>query len=264
MFNLDETSTYSSDQPPTLVISDDSSSSSPTVPEPAIPTSTTLLLMTSADGDRYRVPIFIPFASVPAEYIAASNQSLFFVPSDTGHMTLALFQKIFFSSFVPDIVAKRAAVGKSGMHALLIMDGGVGHFDENVLKCAKGNLIDVIRLPSHTSHLIQPNDMFVNANLKHSFQKWKLTPSEHTASSIRTNFMQNLKYALSFAFNPKTIETSWRVSGWNPFEPSKVLETLPQSSSEWASSLIKPSKAPSAAVTGAFYYSSDSNIDLLK
>ncbi|KAH7818855.1 uncharacterized protein MONOS_16578 [Monocercomonoides exilis] len=72
IFNIDETSTSFSDSEQDLVAS---SSSTPSffIAEPSLPSSTTIVFMTSADGCRYITPVLIPLKTIPHEYRLAST-----------------------------------------------------------------------------------------------------------------------------------------------------------------------------------------------
>ncbi|KAH7822021.1 uncharacterized protein MONOS_15989 [Monocercomonoides exilis] len=74
MFNIDETSTVFSALLEEQVASSSSVPSSIT-PESSLPTSTSIIVMTSADGCRYLAPVLIHFKTIPAEYLLATTST---------------------------------------------------------------------------------------------------------------------------------------------------------------------------------------------
>ncbi|KAH7825431.1 putative DDE superfamily endonuclease [Monocercomonoides exilis] len=256
MFNIDETSTVFSALSEEQVASSSSVPSSIT-PESSLPTSTSIILMTSADGCRYLAPILIPFKTIPAEYLLATTSTEVFIPTTSGHLTSSLFAELFKKIFLPEINKKRCAIGKQYDHAMLVMDGGVGHFSDEMKKVCRDSLIDLIKLPSHTSHILQPNDQFVFTSLKRNFSKATESGKATTAAERREAFIRTLKNGLSAASYPSTIIASWRICGLFPIEKNEVLNRLPDAPPQWAASQINPKRAPEGASYGAVYYSSD-------
>ncbi|KAH7818843.1 uncharacterized protein MONOS_12321 [Monocercomonoides exilis] len=261
LLNLDETSTFSSKQQPELVASS-SSTPSAVVPEVHLPTSTSIIFMTSADGCRYLTPILIPFSTLPEEYKLGTTSHEVFIPSLSDHVTSAIFLDMFKKCVITEIRNKRIVVGKREKHAVLIMDGGVGHFQPEILQLCKDNLIDLVKLPSHTSHILQPNDQYIFASMKRVIGKAKKSGTTTSASSKREIFIEILRNGLAAASYPETIKSSWKSTGLWPFNPEKILSNLPDNPPEWALPGVEPKSAPMGSSFGAVYYSSDDLSDL--
>ncbi|KAH7822209.1 putative DDE superfamily endonuclease [Monocercomonoides exilis] len=250
LFNIDETSTFFHKRKNDQVAS---SSSSPSVitPETSLPTATSIVFMCSADGCRYLTPIVIPYKTLPDEYkLATTSQEVFF-PSTTGHVTSSLFFELFRICFLPEIIKKRIAIGEKYRHAALIMDGCVGHFTEEMKRLCKDNLVDLIKLPSHTSHIIQPNDQFIFANMKRVFARETESGQTTTASQKREVFTTILRDGLAAASYPSTIISSWKVTGLWPLDKSVVLKHLPENPPSCAENSVEPTKAPEGSNFGA-------------
>ncbi|KAH7818861.1 uncharacterized protein MONOS_14013 [Monocercomonoides exilis] len=144
------------------------------------------------------------------------------------------------------------------------MDGSVGHFDEEFKRLCRGNLIDMIKLPSHTSHILQPNDQFVFANMKKIFTKAKECGKTTSSSSKREAFVSILRNGLSSAGYPETIVASWKVSGRCPVDRSLIMKQLQENPPEWAESEVQPARAPEGSTFRAIYRASDRLLTLLK
>ncbi|KAH7827035.1 uncharacterized protein MONOS_9883 [Monocercomonoides exilis] len=261
LFNLDETSTVFSKSSEDVVVPS-SSSVQPIIPEPSLPNSTCIVFLTSADGVRYLTPILIPYSTIPKEYVEATTENEVFIPCSTGHMTTACFLDVFQKAILPSINEKRIAIGLQHNHAALVMDGGTGHFSTEIVKLCKDNLIDLIQLPSHTSHLLQPNDQYIFANMKKCFKKSTECGKTNTTSERRKEFISVLKEAIAMASFPSTIKASWRVTGLHPLNPDAVLAQLPEKPPEWAEIASSSNRAPEGAISGKIWLSSDDLSDI--
>ncbi|KAH7818844.1 putative DDE superfamily endonuclease [Monocercomonoides exilis] len=261
LFNLDETSTVFSKSSEDVVVPS-SSSVQPIIPEPSLPNSTCIVFLTSADGVRYLTPILIPYSTIPKEYVEATTENEVFIQCSTGHMTTACFLDVFQKAILPSINKKRIAIGLQRNHAALVMDGGTGHFSTEIVKLCKDNLIDLIQLPSHTSHLLQPNDQYIFANMKKCFKKSTECGKTNTASERRKEFISVLKEAIAMASFPSTIKASWRVTGLHPLNPDAVLAQLPEKPPEWAEIASSSNRAPEGAMSGKILLSSDDLSDI--
>ncbi|KAH7818596.1 uncharacterized protein MONOS_8553 [Monocercomonoides exilis] len=200
--------------------------------------------MTSADGCRYLTPILIPFSTLPEEYKLGTTSHEVFIPTLSGHVTSAIFLDLFKKCVISEIRNKRIAVGKKEKHTVLIMDGGVGHFQTEILQLCKDNLIDLVKLPSHTSHILQPNDQYIFASMKRVFGKAKESGTTTSASSKREILIEILRNGLAAASYPETYKSSWKSTGLWPINPEKILSNLPDNPPEWVFPGVEPKSAP--------------------
>jgi hypothetical protein len=82
---------------------------------------------------------------------------------------------VFFKRFIP------SEISLTNKH-LLILDGHGSHFTLQAIEQAKKFRLDMITLPSHTSHALQPLDMACFKPLKIAFKK------EKNITMIRRNY----------------------------------------------------------------------------
>lgn len=110
---------------------------------------------------------------------------------------------------------------------LLIMDGHGSHITANVISFCMNNAIDLLILPPHTSHLLQPLDVSVFGPLKRS-----LAAETDAASRLDPGRIQRVEWtetyirARSIALSSSNIKSGWRATGLSPLSPITVLEKV--------------------------------------
>jgi len=90
--------------------------------------------------------------------------------SRKGYMTKELFFTIMKGVFVKHIEAQRSYYGLEGRRAALVVDGHISRFTVRVVDLFMKHNIDLIILPSHSSHVTQPLDLGLNATIKRVFR----------------------------------------------------------------------------------------------
>jgi hypothetical protein len=84
--------------------------------------------------------------------------------SKSGWMNSDVFLDWFINVFIPGANEYRPD-GYNGP-IFLILDGHISHTTFDVIKTAKDNNVVMIRLPSHSTHILQPLDLCVFGPLK--------------------------------------------------------------------------------------------------
>ena len=106
--------------------------------------------------------VLTPFFIFPGEDIAClpvgSLENAYMAYNKSAYMDKELFQ-LWLSPNVSDI------------SALLLFDGHSSHLNSTTLMTATCQKIDILCLPSHTTHLLQPNGCALNKTLKDNMQE---------------------------------------------------------------------------------------------
>jgi hypothetical protein len=111
---------------------------------------------------------------------------------------------------------------------LLIMDGHISHITANLIAFCMQNMIDLLILPPHTSHILQPLDISVFAPLKRALAYETDQTSRLDSSRIsRVHWTEMYIRARAKAFSSDNIRSGWKSAGLMPLEPMRVLEKLP-------------------------------------
>ena len=107
---------------------------------------------------------------------------------------------------------------------LLILDGHKSHINLEVLMKAKENGIDMISLPSHTSHELQPLDRACFKPFKVAFRAYRdLWALKHHGQKCRKeDLAQWASLAFKKALTEKNIMSGFRATGMWPLNPQAL------------------------------------------
>lgn len=105
----------------------------------------------------------------------------------------------------------------------MLYDGHVSHVDEKVVALAVENNITILKLPAHTSHLLQPLELAV-------FKSFKTIWDKNLVKWQRQNVGMKLRkqsFAQMFAeawqeTKPQVIQNGFKKGGVYPFNPSII------------------------------------------
>jgi hypothetical protein len=114
-----------------------------------------------------------------------------------------------------------------GKRRLLLLDGHGSHLTARFIAFCLDKTIDLVVLPPHTSHILQPLDVGVFSPLKRalSTEIEKLFRLD-ARRILRIEWTEAYITARSRAFIPRSIESSFRASGIYPLSPITILSTL--------------------------------------
>lgn len=119
---------------------------------------------------------------------------------------------------------------------LLIMDGHSSHVTANVMALYMEDAIDLLILPPHSSHILQPLDVSVFAPLKCALASETDVALRHDAGRIpRVQWVETYIRARGKALNKHNILSGWRSAGLMPLSPITVLTKLPTNATPVAS-----------------------------
>jgi hypothetical protein len=111
---------------------------------------------------------------------------------------------------------------------VLICDGFGTHETLEILEFCFENNILLCRLPSHTSHKLQPCDIAAFAPLKAAYRDQVDRLEQGGVNTIgKEHFTSLYSPARETAFTPKNIKAGFAVSGLFLFNPDRVLRSMP-------------------------------------
>ena len=140
-----------------------------------------------------------------------------FSVSHNGWMTADGFVDWLKSQFIPALPPARPV--------LLLLDGHSSHIGYDVRQLAIDNDIHLLKLPPHTTHLLQPLDVGFFNCMKHAWQEaiGDFTRKEHRVVT-KCDFPALLKLAWDKC-HPKWAEGGFKNAGVVPFNPSAISTT---------------------------------------
>ena len=147
---------------------------------------------------------------IPENWIYSSTQS--------GYINRDIFTQWFTDVFVTN--SKSSTTSEP---TLLILDNHSSHMSPTVIDSAINNNIEIIGLPAHTSHFLQPLDQIFN-NLKFQVSDLAQTLGILNADTvIRKNRMASLlKYAQEKAWSVKVVQQAFARTGLYPLDKNAI------------------------------------------
>lgn len=115
------------------------------------------------------------------------------------------------------------------LHRLLVVDGHGSHITANVIAhCMTHHAIDLLILPPHTSHILQPLEVGVFSALKRALAAETDAVSRLDLGRIRrVEWTEMYIRARERALTASNIASGWRATGLWPLSPVTVLEKVP-------------------------------------
>ena len=181
----------------------------------------TVLSCISASGDH--IPGFYIFKGkrLKENYIVHCESKATQAMQPEGWMTAFLFSE-WLSHFI-NALESRGGVSPTNRH-LLVVDGHNSHVTLQVVHKAMQVGLDIVTLPSHTSHALQPLDVSVFGGFKKAFRRYRDAWSLRNKGRGATKqvLAQWVSLALQKALSPSNIQAGFRATGIWPFNPSAV------------------------------------------
>ena len=224
-----------------------------------------LNILTSINVAGHSIPHFYIFKGKRRlrDYIHLCEAGSIMAMQEKEYMTSYLF-----SRWMDHFIEQLEAIGNlspSNRH-LVILDGHKSHVSLEVIQKAKHHGVDMISLPSHTSHALQPLDVacfkpFKTA-LKAYRNKWMV---QNSGGKVEKDILaQWVDLSLKKALSPNNIRRGFRATGIWPLNldkmeakvgPSKPYNSLP--SENVIVEDIMEEDIPSEETNGKHYYVED-------
>lgn len=182
----------------------------------------TVLLIVSALGSALPPIVLFPLANPPL--LEPDDAEYFIVGGTTnGWMDAATFRTCIEGVFLIEMNKIRSRDGNPDAPVLLILDGHSTRLGLDAKTLLEQHNIYILLLPAHSSALMQPLDLCVNAQIKQILSRqWKSNLREPLPEK-RRRFITVLHRALETVLNPGYIKTGFERSGIWPFHPDVPL-----------------------------------------
>jgi 4-hydroxybenzoate polyprenyltransferase len=108
---------------------------------------------------------------------------------------------------------------------LLIFDGHGSHATNEFMYCCYEHNVQLLYLPPHTSHVLQPLDLAIFGPLKHAYRTYVDNFNLYTNSAPvgRQNLLKGYCHARTKAITASNIKAGWEVTGLWPVAPARPL-----------------------------------------
>ena len=108
------------------------------------------------------------------------------------------------------------------------MDGHGSHVKARLIDFCLNHSIDLMVLPSHTSHITQPLDDGIFGPLKAAMARAIDQAATYDCGRIsKADWASTLAAARTTAMIEHNIRVGWKATGLHPFNPQRVLTTVP-------------------------------------
>lgn len=145
-----------------------------------------------------------------------------FACTDSGYTNNTV--NLYWIQHVFDPLTRIVANGKP---RVLISDGHTSHESLEIMTFCFENNILLCRLPSHTSHKLQPCDVAVFGPLKTAYREQVERLFRGGAGTIgKQHFTLLYSRAREIAVTQRNVRSGWSKAGLFPFNPERVLRTL--------------------------------------
>ena len=187
-------------------------------------TTITAIECVSGDGRALHPMIIWPASTHRSNWSTWETPGWYYGYSDSGfvdsHLSLQ-WLKLVFDPQTKDRAALRPRV--------LICDGFGTHETLEVLEFCFANNIILCRLPSHTSHKLQPCDVSVFGPLKSAYRDELERLERGGVGTVgKEHFTYLYHPAREQSLTSRNIRSGWAKAGLFPFNPAKVLGDLPE------------------------------------
>lgn len=169
IWNLDETS-FCHDPSRVKVVGQKGVAATRTISSPGRD-NTSVLMAASADGEKAPPLIIFKGKNVWSEWTARRDKEsdVVYAATKNGWMEATVFENYFVKTFLKQVANRRPI--------LLIFDGHSTHVTLKLIEEALKENITILKLPPHTSHMLQPMDLSVFKTFKYSWDeeliKWQ-------------------------------------------------------------------------------------------
>lgn len=171
----------------------------------------TLQLAVSGSG-KYLPPMLIFSRCLPRD-LDNVPQEWTVVASAKGYMDSDLFVNWLENVFVPHCGKERPVI--------LIMDNLGAHLTPRAIDVAKANQVELLCLPAHSTHLLQPLDVRIFNVVKANLSKAASRVGFQSSRITRAHMPSLIKYALN-CLSGNDITEAFRLTGIVPYNPSII------------------------------------------
>ncbi|XP_039287325.1 uncharacterized protein LOC120351997 [Nilaparvata lugens] len=177
-----------------------------------------VLVGCSAGGDKLPPLIIYKGKNIWDEWTAPIGEGYprtVYAATANGWMESEVFENYFTNTFLKSIGTERPV--------LLLYDGHATHISLNLVLKAKSEGVTILKLPPHSSHLLQPLDLTVFKSVKTRYDeklvKWQ---RQHNAAKVPKKVLSRVIGEVWVETKPEIIVKGFSKAGIHPFN-SKVI-----------------------------------------
>jgi hypothetical protein len=175
----------------------------------------TFLFLVTADGQHLPSTVIVPSWYDTSQLSEYRNENYHVRLTQKGWVTTDLFEDVMRSDVMKWIEERRKTItDEKRKRALLILDGHPSRRNLTLWKDFAAADVDVVIIPAHTSHLLQPLDLGVNAAFKQALRKAIPAPGKRAMPTRLLPFLMSLTDAAYQALCPHIIRAGFHEAGF--------------------------------------------------
>lgn len=139
----------------------------------------------------------------------------------TNQISMRWLREVFLSETIPQTANHRGIPHRR----MLILDGHGSHIQLDFLWECRQAKVELLFLPSHSSHILQPLDLDTFAPLKAHYRKciMDLAQYDDAVPVKKRRFVNCYQQAREEIFNSHYLRVCWKAVGLFPWNPQKAL-----------------------------------------
>ena len=177
-----------------------------------------------ADGTHGKSSLIFPRKTLPK--LAPELMEHFAIGGSTkGWMNKQIFHSWVTEVFIPEIEHRREIDEAPDQRALLILDSHSSRQCAKALSALSDADIDVVTIPSHSSHIVQPLDLLVNGQYKKALAANIDVQEDATSEERLEAFVRGALYAMTEALLPRLVKQSFALAGVWPLNEEQGVKS---------------------------------------
>ena len=182
----------------------------------------TMLACIAADKTSLNPHIILDLQTVPPSLLHYMD-SISISGSKKGWINTEIWRDWVKTIFIPEVKRRREKIGRPKARALLISDGHNSREDVDTIRLLMNNNIDLLILPAHSSHILQPLDKTCFSVFKSKICTEDLFEDGDTKQDKREKLIKKAVDAWEAASIRSTIESAFAATGIWPVNSKKIL-----------------------------------------
>lgn len=180
----------------------------------------TMLNAISASGSTLP-PMLIYSQCLPRQYGDGVPDDWIFKTTEKGYITSDLFVEWFMKCFIAHVGERRPI--------LLILDNHVTHLSKAFIDAARDNRVELLYLPAHSSHILQPQDCGYFHVVKQKVADMAIQLGYMGVKTLQRGVFPKLLHQALNRITGATVAAAFKCTGIVPLNKTAVAALLPSS-----------------------------------
>lgn len=183
----------------------------------------TLCATIFGDGSTIPALVILPLVYLPNEINPKDWPKFDWTGQANGWITKDIFESYCLEVLIPHFNRRRKDLPANKQRGLLIVDGHSSRLNAKLMKAFRDNNIDVLIIPAHTSHILQPLDLCFFGIFKRRLRVFPEFKYAQTAGQKRIALLTSAQFSFEQASATYYITRSFFKAGIIPLNTSRLM-----------------------------------------